>query len=274
MASNIALQWFEAYLNAHELLKLRGYHPQAILTFPEFYALYSSWTQGGAPVKWFIFQHDEEPDMHLAFITSKIASDKSKGLDPKDVILYIESNKTALKAKAMKSGIPLDTLGRKQLTINCIIVTGALKNDVTNPAMQEFAQFAPKLLKRAELGEDFSPTLEVFTYEYLLINPTLFCLQPENIRLITDEAEKEDIRRDLLNGQENKDRTLEDLLPIARFGRPLSVWFGARVGDVFWFPRTAGGVTPYMRIVLPEPPTTENSKKAKKKVFADDESDF
>ena len=277
MASNLALLWFTAYENVYDLMELRGYTPVIPkLQFAEFFKLYSEWTSSGhSEPRWFHFEHPSEPDTHVTIITASIGA-SAESFDPTNITRYIEYHKNDLKSKfkttrdeAVKAGRPAPIATRKQLVINAIVVV----DKVTAPALQELNQLGPRLDRRADMTTNSPPVLEVFNYSNLQINPIKFCMQPTEIELITDEARKEEIRLQLVRVSDDKTKTLEDLLPLARFGRPLALWYGAKVGDVFRFRREIGGLQPYMRIVMPEPPNLDD-KKSKKKIEYEDELDF
>jgi len=266
MLSNVEHQWYTAYGNVYDMMALRGYTPRAgserVPSLQAFDVMYQAWNgPGNVKARWFYFDHPTEPSTHVSFILSKIGAQQHVAIDPKTTIIqYMIGYQDELRRKAGANHT------RRDVTLNCIIVIA----EITGPARNLLEPFAPKMLTRQDLANDFTPTLEVFLYTELLINPLKYCMQPET-RLITDEGEKEDLRRFLVRDAIDKKAGLEFLLPLIRFGRPLTVWYGAKIGDVFFFNRELGGSQGYYRIVVPEPPTKEKVGKKKKTEADQDE---
>lgn len=268
MISNSALLWLTSHENLYEMIALRGYVPKEgseKVDNQTFLEKYETWINArGVEAEWLEFEYPDdpnEPDTKVAFITSKISGEQ---FPPSNIITYIEHEISELKAIAKRENYPHN---RKNLSLNFIIIT----NEITGPAASELRSLAPKPDKRLVLNENFSPSLEVLNFNDLQINPVKFCMQPAEIVLIKDELQKEELRKHLVQAIIEKEKTLEELLPMIRFGRPLTLWYGAKVGDVFYFRREIGGLRPYYRIVVPEPPTKDNSRKKKKVVTEEDD---
>ena len=265
MISNTALLWLTSHENLYEMMALRGYTPKIgseRVDNQTFFEQYDSWVTARKPeLEWLQFDCPDEPDTRVAFITSKISAEQLK---PGSIIAYIEGEVLNLKVIAKANNLPQT---RKNLSLNFVIVI----SEISAPAASELRSLAPKPDVRAVLNENFSPSLEVFNFNDLQINPVKFCLQPSEIILIKDETQKEELRKHLVQSITDKEKLLEELLPIERFGRPIALWYGAKVGDVFYFRREIGGLRPYYRIVMPEPPSKDTTRKKKKVVLDEDE---
>lgn len=251
-------RWFIAYQNVRDMLQTRGYvlidgqnvPADDLQGFQEWYEV--TW-QGENSLSWIEFQHDVEPDLRLALIPREI-SQGPNGVSPDDIIGEINSHDMEIKRRGAVGE------GRRDRTTDAIIIV----DSVNNPSVPKLNIMAAPILSRRELLNYLSPILEVFTCAQMQINPTKFCLQPDVQRHIKLEAEIEALRQHLIRSSTNKDRPIDEILPILRLGRPIAIWYGARVGDVFQFEREIGGSASYLRIVLPETKVEKDAKLFKK----------
>lgn len=216
-----------AYTNLHALMKNRGFHPlkgSEFVPIEKFKPVVENWESRTGDV-WLQFANPSGDSVDVAFIGT-IEKSVADG-----IVAYANSKTTEQ--------------GKLQRDAHLIIVADV----ITSPALPLLITFKRQPFERSQRVK--IPRIELFTVKEMLINPLRCSRQPDVIRLITSEEEKEEIRRSLLAATDDKDKALGDLLPIIYFEKQLSVWFDAYVGDVFYFVRQDG--TPYFRIVKPDP---------------------
>lgn len=212
---------FTAYENLHSMMENRGYQllqGHEKVDRADFQALTRIW-ETNTEDSW-IKAEDTDGNIVTAIFPGKVEVAMSK-----KIVAYAQSEDNE------KAG-------------HVIVVT----DEITDQAAKVFSPFRRKPFTRERYIR--SVLIETFTVGQMMINPLLGSRQPRFIRLITDSDEKEGIRTALLARAEDKTKPLEDLLAVIFFEKQLSVWFGAFVGDVFYFIRNDG--TPYLRIVKPD----------------------
>jgi DNA-directed RNA polymerase subunit H (RpoH/RPB5) len=130
------------------------------------------------------------------------------------------------------------------------------------------------ILSRGAMKDYILPIMEVFTVDFLTINPFKHALQPRSIRLITDEEEKEALRLILVQQIQNKNMTLAELLPKQRIESPIAIWYNAKIGDIVAYERSMAGAEAYYRMIHSLPSAQIWVKgKGKKKDEEDSEMD-
>lgn len=237
---------YNAYSNAIDMLELRGFRREKnqgrILPGENFENIQKAIdNELNDPVKWHVYVRVE-------------------GNHPSDRILFGMTDRGLAKAEA-------DTITafiEKERTkvggkLHIVFVYGG---DLQSTAKTQLATYSPPKISRAEAANYTNPILELFHALRLQFNPLKFALQPE-MRVLSDE-EKESLRESLVAPIQDKTKPLDDLLPILTIEGPIATWYGAFIGDVFFFHRSLEGEQAYYRIVMPGPP--------KIKVFSKKES--
>jgi hypothetical protein len=236
------MEYYKAYLSGIELLALRGFtpnrsdHPVSQDAFENFLK------ESASPENWKFFN-------------------RTSGNHPSQKILF---------------GMTAAGIGKENANIitNYILTSGKRKNgplhiffihggDIQSAAQKDLSPyFLPKITRQeAVVHFQTNPVLEFFHVLKLQFNPMKFALQPE-MRLLSD-AEMTSLHQSLVAPIREKNKQLEDLLPILTAEGPIALWHGAFLNDVFFFHRTLEGDQAYYRIVRPGPPKMKKNKSEK-----------
>lgn len=225
---------YDAYRNMFSLMANRGYTPEEgheMQEFEDFKVTLKTW-ESDTRQFWIVFERDTS----FVDVCFPGTVDKKQA---ESVIKHLEAGGTRGSAKRDAYAIIIyDTMTPPGQT-------------VLMPAKKQSLSRTNHLLTHR---------LEFFSIHNMQINPLLHARQPEVIHLITDEALKEELRKSLVAASNDKNATLAEMLPIIYVNNPLSVWFDAYVGDVFYFVRH--GKIPYFRIVQPDPMIDIGAKKS------------
>jgi hypothetical protein len=221
--------FYRAYLNAFDLLNVRGYRPMQghqLRNPEEFEKLKKSW--GEKDSFWILFVNDQEDVVKVAF-PGKV-----------DVTASKELLQTALTKEKGKQG-------------HLILIV----DSITNDAMGTFSTHERSKVPRSQ-EIPRQAVIEVFTVSQMQINPLKFCLQPPYMRLLTLK-EIESLHKSLVKAIPEKDKPLSELLPMIFFTDPVAIWFGASVGDVIY--SIDDNDIPYARYVRIDPRPQRSMRK-------------
>lgn len=235
---------YEAYKNCYALLSLRGFSPSKgneIVPEDRFEEKMESMTTSKG---WIKFERNRDsnypsPKILLGIVQGDIAMTESNLIEG-----YVLDEKR--KNRAGRAHVIIMYMGKLQ-----------------SQAKKSLSQFSVPNITRREMNNYANPIVELFQVLEMQLNPLKFKLQPK-MKLLT-EQEKEHLLFSLLSPIKEKNKTLEELLPIITIEGPICKWYGAFINDVFFFHRTIEGEQSYYRIVRPSPPKTKKTGKTKQK---------
>lgn len=242
MQANLSkLLWYEAYKNMFEMMDLRNYVSQN--NFIEDVDEFNEFRAGNNILK---FTKENDPLTNYVFFIPKIDTGELNSIKS-----TMENEKAKLnKNLNLGAGNNNNNNGGPIIakSIQCYIITSEV---VKGKVEKELMILAPPLTSRINRDKSVAMMyIRVLFLDDLQYNPLKHNLQPK-IRLITSEVEKEELRLKLIRASYDKNQTLYELLPLIYTTDPITIWYDAQVGDVFYFVRTIGGITPYYRIVVP-----------------------
>lgn len=230
--------WYGAYFYIHKMMAVRGFLPTTPQKeFEDFRLLRSSW-QHNEPVISFV-NINKPGYVHYAYFIIDLNAQATGSL-------------TAFMDDKSRNGVNIQV---SAITDNLTKTAGKVKEFLSTNAVPYATRLA---LSDAGATERI---LRIFLVSDLQYNPLEHNLQPK-ITHITDEAQKDALRLKLIRAAVEKDKTLFELLPLQYLNDVVSVWYDARVGDIFYYERTIGGISPYYRIVIP---TADKVKEKKSK---------
>lgn len=222
---------YVAYANCMDLLQLRGIGANKIEE-DEFRAYLDRMSPNGNP----------KPENWQTFA-------RTSGNYPVDKIIFgmISGGIDAEKGRIIDGFIQQKSTGTT-LPYMILIYSG----DLQSTPKKELLNYARQKITRKEFPTFRNATLELFSIEDLQINPLKFALQP-TMRLLSN-AETLALKKSLVSVIPEKEKPLEELLPILTFEGRIATWYGAFVDDVFFFHRSLEGDQAYYRVVRPGPP--------------------
>jgi len=257
--------WYNSYTNIYRMMELRNYNSEdRIISFNEFRGLRDQWIKSRldpiirfdknlkSDVNGQLILEVHAPVTYIYFAGTKVNKD------------VFESISSFLESKRLEFNPPEQQfVGRRAINVHAIIITESIVSQTTS----KLSAMEPTLTTRADRDITIATkSIKLIFLADLQYNPLEHAMQPK-FRLISDELEKERLRLRLVKHSQEKNKTLFDLLPLMYDTDPVSIWYDAQIGDVFYCLRSIGGITPYYRIVVPATgrPQDIKGKKDKKK---------
>ena len=240
----MALEWYNAYFHTFDMMTELQEYTHIVdqeeadkLSFHEFEQTYYARLQSSGE------------NIAIENVAVEFEKDGPHGIPEFGAIIFVHDIK-----KPVASAI--SSYGESKLSqfgiVNLVIVS-YVKELRSQDGKALFEKSGPTKVQRANIDPNIKRFwTRFFPIETVQCNPLAHRLQPQH-RLITDEAEKERLRVELvkdLKGEE-RNKTLFDLLPRYVMTKTVSKWYGAYVGDVFEITRIFGGRQRYYRIVVP-----------------------
>ena len=242
--------WFNATNRIFDIMVLRGYtaidyeRPETLAQFRQEYL-----------PKWQKLRNNEgenhrnaymkfEKPHHIMFVGMYVNIQLNKAASTA-IVEVLEQAKKISNPEAEQSDERIAT------QIRAIIVSK--KSDLVNQTAKSLRNLGPTSIPRSEQDPHITRIkLQYFSLEELQTDPLNHVMQSQVLRHITDEDEKERLRLQTVSGLTNKDSELREQLPLIWTTDPVVKWYGAEVGDVFFFLRKLGRKpTIYYRYVVP-----------------------
>uniref|UniRef100_A0A6C0CI06 Uncharacterized protein n=1 Tax=viral metagenome TaxID=1070528 RepID=A0A6C0CI06_9ZZZZ len=250
---------YKAYKNAFKMILLREYHEiggRNPVEPEQFDTLRASHSESR---NWIHFQKTVDgvvKSMYLAVATGDVN---------KEVANAVVSEMANLGGPVEKSSRGQKKTTSKSAPIHLVFVLSDDKS-FTSDAKKIFADISFATRRNIPRSQGVIPqsVVELAGIFSMQFNPMKFALQSK-IVFITDEDMKEKLRQSLVRVMENKAAALDEILPFLSLEGPIARWYGAHVGDLFYFHRSLGGEQAYYRIVRPEMPGRDKGKAYKVK---------
>lgn len=238
-------QWYKAYQLIFEIAILRGCDPENHVQVPTERAFNDT--------IWPLLQNPQEHgDRYIVFVGQNLrlyfgfyVRDKLAKADTIAMNAFIAE-------EVMKFNPPDEQLrnpDRLAVQIDAVVI---ILGTTAYDAKHNLEDLAPNAIPRSRKD----PRIAKYSIQNFILHnefqasPLKSLLQSE-MRMITSDAEKERLRLRLIRDDVDKGKQLLDLLPKIPMDDPVAKWYGAQVGDVFYYLRTIGGQNPYYRVVTP-----------------------
>ena len=239
-------KWWKAYNLMFEMMELRGFTAEQHVRIlnrqqfkDRFFETIDNPKEEGERYVAFV-KESEHMRLYFGFYTSIINKDSTSKINAYLENLVLEFNPIEEQE---------ENPDRFAIQIELIVV---VQNINSYHALYALKNLAPDIIPRNKrnphIAKGFIRVLEL--EKEFQTNPMNHIMNSQMV-MITDEDEKEKLRRRLLANEVDKNVPLSRLLPKIHMFNPIARWYGAQVGDVFYCVRTLGGETPYYRIVAP-----------------------
>lgn len=236
--------WFKAYNLMFEMMDVRGFtvvnHERANSRAVFDYRVWPNISQTSVEADKFIIFTKDNVRLYFGYYINGVNKDLSA-----HILKFLEERLVEYNNPALQDAEPK----RIAVQIEAVLV---LLNITHYDARNNLKAMHVDTIPRASRD----PHLARIAIRYFILdeefqaNPLKATLHSET-RMIVNEAEKERLRLRLVQHEADKSIKLSVLLPKLPMDDKVARWYGAEVGDVFYFVRTIGGRTPYYRIVVP-----------------------
>ena len=238
--------WYRAYKLMFKMMALRGYHPESHqrVTTKRAFAdtiwplILNPPTEADRFIVW--LKEGESVRLYFGFYKMTLNKDVVTS-----ITAFLENRKSEFNPAEEQEQNP----ERMAINIEMVIVAVSLGGYEAKHTLKYLSQNTiPRNMRNPRIAKG---SIQVFLLdENFQCDPMDHVLNSE-MRMITNEQEKERLRLRLVAQDLDKSKPLSQLIPVIYMDMPIAMWYGAQVGDVFYCMRSIGGENPYYRIVVP-----------------------